>query len=187
MPKLTKHEKPPTGAAVKGAQYRETLQTTGYYVDRIVIVPREFAPMPRPLLRSRGRLVSRWPSEGVFSGMAESISPIRGCFCKPKPGLEHRLPPIAPDPGLRTRREERALLIVPMSSGWLFLDRVARQHCPSPLHQHAQHNSIAGSKGTNYHRTVGCVLTVCLSPGDKRIRSVVRLPLSTVLRHSLDL
>ena len=25
-----------------------------------------------------------------------------------------------------------------MSSGRLFLDRVARQHCPSPLHRHAQ-------------------------------------------------
>ena len=27
-----------------------------------------------------------------------------------------------------------------MSSGRLFLDRVARQHCPSPLHRHAQIN-----------------------------------------------
>jgi DNA-binding transcriptional ArsR family regulator len=31
-------------------------------------------------------------------------------------------------------------LIVPMSSGRLFLDRVARQHCPSPLHRHTQIN-----------------------------------------------
>jgi hypothetical protein len=28
-----------------------------------------------------------------------------------------------------------------MSSGRLFLDRVARQHCPSPLHRHAQANT----------------------------------------------
>jgi hypothetical protein len=28
-----------------------------------------------------------------------------------------------------------------MSSGRLFLDRVARQHCPSPLHRHPQHNT----------------------------------------------
>ena len=41
-------------------------------------------------------------------------------------------------PGPRTRRENHALLIVPMSSGRLFLDRVARQHCPSPLHRLAQ-------------------------------------------------
>jgi len=41
-------------------------------------------------------------------------------------------------PGSRTRREDHALLIVPMSSDRLFLDRVARQHGPSPLHRHAQ-------------------------------------------------
>jgi hypothetical protein len=28
-----------------------------------------------------------------------------------------------------------------MSSGRLFLDRVARQHCPSPLHRHGQNNT----------------------------------------------
>jgi hypothetical protein len=68
-------------------------------------------------------------------------------------------------PGPRTRREDRALLIVQMSSDRLFLDRVARQHCPSPLHRHTQHNSIAGSNGTIYHRTVTSVLTGCLTPG----------------------
>ena len=53
-------------------------------------------------------------------------------------------------PGPRTRREEHALLIVPMSSDRLFLDRVARQHGPSPLHRHAQinmHFSQARAKG----------------------------------------
>ena len=45
----------------------------------------------------------------------------------------------APSPGKRTRREEHALSHRPqMSSGRLFLDRVARQHCPSPLHRHTQ-------------------------------------------------
>ena len=37
-----------------------------------------------------------------------------------------------------------------MSSGRLFLDRVARQHCPSPLHRHLQtnmHSSQAQAKG----------------------------------------
>ena len=52
-----------------------------------------------------------------------------------------------------------------MSSGWLFLDRVARLHCPSPLHQRSQHKSIAASMETNYHRTVTSVLTGCLTPG----------------------
>ena len=47
----------------------------------------------------------------------------------------------APGPGKRTRREDHAPSHRPqMSSGRLFLDRVARQHCPSPLHRHEQNN-----------------------------------------------
>jgi hypothetical protein len=54
------------------------------------------------------------------------------------------LPPAGgSSPGSRTRREDHALLIVPMSSGRLFLDRVARQHCPSPLHRHPQINMLS--------------------------------------------
>ena len=52
-----------------------------------------------------------------------------------------------------------------MSSGWLFLDRVARLHRPSPLHQHPRHKTIDAPKGTNYHRLVTGVLTGCLSRG----------------------
>ena len=52
-----------------------------------------------------------------------------------------------------------------MSSGRLFLDRVARQHCPSPLHRHHQNTAIAEKKGTDYHRTVSGVLTLCLTRG----------------------
>ena len=45
----------------------------------------------------------------------------------------------APSPGSRTCREDHAPSHRPqMSSGRLFLDRGARQHCPSPLHRHAQ-------------------------------------------------
>ena len=48
----------------------------------------------------------------------------------------------APHPGKRTRREDRAPSHRPqMSSDRLFLDRVARQHCPSPLHRHTQNNT----------------------------------------------
>ena len=48
----------------------------------------------------------------------------------------------APSPGSRTRREDRAPTHRPqMSSGRLFLDRVARQQSPSPLHRHEQHNT----------------------------------------------
>jgi hypothetical protein len=47
----------------------------------------------------------------------------------------------APHPGRRTRREDHALAHRPqMSSGRLFLDRVARQQSPSPLHRHTQLN-----------------------------------------------
>jgi len=52
-----------------------------------------------------------------------------------------------------------------MSSGRLILDRVARQHCPSPLHQRSQHKSIAASMETNYHRTVTSVLTAVSAQG----------------------
>ena len=34
-----------------------------------------------------------------------------------------------------------------MSSGRLFLDRVARQHCPLPLHRQDQDKTIAGANG----------------------------------------
>ena len=45
----------------------------------------------------------------------------------------------APGPGRRTRREDHAPSHRPqMSSDRLFLDRVARQHCPSPLHRQGQ-------------------------------------------------
>jgi hypothetical protein len=44
--------------------------------------------------------------------------------------------------------------------------RVARQHCPPPLHRHAHPKSVPGSGTMNLQRTVNSVLTVCLSPGD---------------------
>lgn len=48
----------------------------------------------------------------------------------------------APSQGQRTRREDHALSHRPqMSSGRLFLDRVARQQSPSPLHRRSQHNT----------------------------------------------
>ena len=48
----------------------------------------------------------------------------------------------APSPGSRTRREDHAPSHRPqMSSGRLFLDRVARQQSPSPLHRRPQHNT----------------------------------------------
>ena len=49
----------------------------------------------------------------------------------------------APGPGKRTRREDHALLIVRDEFRPAFLDRVARQHCPSPLHRRWQNNTAS--------------------------------------------
>ena len=135
-------------------------------MDRVVIVSRKFTPIPKPPLSNREQLNSDGHQNAFFEA-SRNLSLLCGPAFRPKPGLEHCLPPIAPNPSLRTRREEHALLIVPMSSGRLFLDRVARPHGPSPLHRHVQNNSIAQSKETDYHRTVNSVLTVCLTSGGK--------------------
>jgi len=73
----------------------------------------------------------------------------------------------APSPGKRTRREDHAPSHRPqMSSGRLFLDRVARQHCPSPLHRHPHPKTVPGWGTIKWQRTANSVLTVCLSQGD---------------------
>jgi hypothetical protein len=45
--------------------------------------------------------------------------------------------------------------------------RVARQHCPSPLHRHHQNKTIAASSGSIYHRAVTGLVTVRLSSWGK--------------------
>ena len=100
-------------------------------------------------------------------GMAESIDPMWSFINS----VGHRLPS-GPD---RAKERNGRITSCPsssMSSGRLFLDRGARQHCPSPLHRQVQIKSLAAVNGTKYHRTVNCVLTVCLSPGgNPRLRS----------------
>ena len=54
-----------------------------------------------------------------------------------------------------------------MSSALAIPQRVARQHCPSPLHQQCQIKSFAPSTEMLYHRPVHSLLFVCLSQGDK--------------------
>ena len=66
-----------------------------------------------------------------------------------KPGPAYRFP-AGSGPGSKARRKETRLLIVATSSGRLFLDRVGRHHCPSPLHRHTHtnmHFSQAPAKG----------------------------------------
>jgi hypothetical protein len=156
-----------SGGGGKGAHDRETLQTTGR-TTRIVIVPREFAPIPHapaglPIpMAIRMRFLRH---DGIYRSDVVQAKP----RTKPWGGA---VPPPAGRPRAQVKeRVGRTTLSSSsaMSSGRLFLDRVARQHCPSPLHRHGQHNSIARFEGTNYHRTVSSVLTVCVSSGGRRI------------------
>ena len=55
-----------------------------------------------------------------------------------------------------------------MSSDRLFLDRVARQRCPSPLHRQFHPKTVPEWGTMNLQRTAHSVLTVCLSQGDNR-------------------
>jgi hypothetical protein len=83
--------------------------------------------------------------------------------CKPGVGAASRWS--APWPSYRTRREVHALPIVLMSFDRLFLDRVARQQSPSPLHRQPQLKLSPCWTGTSFHRTATTPLTSCLSPG----------------------
>ena len=88
----------------------------------------------------------RLPKPGRVSGMrflrqAESIGPM-GLNCKSKnrrPGGGVP-PPVGRPPSPSKERDGRSALCSSsaMSSDRLFLDRVARQHCPSPLHRQVQ-------------------------------------------------
>src|ERR1035441_5665064 len=70
-----------------------------------------------------------------FLRHAESIGPM--CSLNPRP--ESRLPLVGPRSPVKERDGRNAFCSsAAMSSDRLFLDRVARQHCPSPLHRHAQ-------------------------------------------------
>jgi hypothetical protein len=158
------------GCRGKGAHNRETLQTTGFYVGRIVIVPGEFAPIlhvPAGLPIPMGIRMRFLRHDGIYrSDVVQNKTKT-----KPWGGT---VPPPAGRP--RAQVKERAGRIAlfsssAMSSGRLFLDRVGRHQSPSPLHRHGQHNLIATPEGTNYHRTVNSVLTVCLSSGGRRMMS----------------
>ena len=78
------------GRGGKGAHYRETLQTTGFYVGRIVIVPREFAPIPHALaglsipMAIRMRFVRH---DGIYrSDVVQKPNPGNGTNCLPPVG-----------------------------------------------------------------------------------------------------
>ena len=52
-----------------------------------------------------------------------------------------------------------------MSSDRLILDRVARQHCPSPLHRQLDHTILDRFFKRIYHRTVSVSFPPCLTGG----------------------
>ncbi len=83
---------------------------------------------------------ARLPKNQRISGMrfwryAESIGPMES----QNPGGRVP-PPVGRPPGPSKERDGRSALCssFAMSSDRLFLDRVARQHCPSPLHRQGQ-------------------------------------------------
>ena len=51
-----------------------------------------------------------------------------------------------------------------MSSGRLFLDRVARQQCPSPLRRQCEDKTLDRRSESNYHRTASFWFSGCLTP-----------------------
>ena len=115
------------GGGGKGAHNRETLQTTGFYAGRVVIVPREFAPIPHapaglPIpMAIRMRFLRH---DGIYRSDVVQTT-------KTKPWGE-AVPPPAGRPRAQVKeRVGRTTLLSSsaMSSGRLFLDRVARQHC----------------------------------------------------------
>jgi hypothetical protein len=125
-----------SGGGGKGAHNRETLQTTGFYAVRVVIVPRGFAPIPHapaglPIpMAIRMRFLRH---DGIYRSDV-----VQTTKTKPWGGT---VPPPAGRPRAQVKeRVGRTTLFSSsaMSSDRLFLDRVARQHCPSPLHRHAQ-------------------------------------------------
>ena len=83
-----------SGGGDKGAYSRETLQTTGFYVGRIVIVPREFAPTshaPAGLLIPMAIRMRFLRHDGIYRSDVVKR--------QPNPGTGPcRLPPGGPEP-----------------------------------------------------------------------------------------
>ena len=88
-----------------------------------------FPATPRPRLPKIRRIL-----EMRFLRHAESIGPMHSNL-----GRVRRLPLVGDQAPVKERDGRNALCSSSaMSSGRLFLDRVARQHCPPPLYRHAQ-------------------------------------------------
>ena len=100
-------------------------------------------PFPATLLPQPAPIVDI--GDVRFSGITESIAPMGSQNQKQNHlnlGAVCRLPLVGTQAPVRERDGRSASCSSSaMSSGRLFLDRVARQHCPSPLHRHGQRNT----------------------------------------------
>jgi len=88
-------------------------------------IARRWNPHPicfRCCLQTRRWYQMEGALESVFEGMKELS--LRCVVTAGKPGPGHRLPFVGPEPSCRTRQEEHALSIIPISSGRLFLSGV---------------------------------------------------------------
>ena len=148
------------GAQTKVARRRKFALTGKHPARPALVRPGDFLIAKESLRRSLPRhfLASASHHTGVppvcvFQGMAESFWSDGVSKAKPlKPGRGTASRWSAPEAqskdatGGTTRPAHRPQ----MSSDRLFLDRVARQHCPSPLHRHTQinmHSPEAQAKG----------------------------------------
>ena len=169
------------GGGVKGAHNRETLQTTGR-TTRILIVPREFAPIPHTPAGSPIPMAIRMRflrHHGIYR--SDVVQTNRTLGRDRTASRRSAQAQVKERVGRTTLFSSSA-----MSSGRLFLDRVGRHQSPSPLHRRDQNKSIARSEGTIYHRTVSSVLTGCLTFRDKRnqlLRNQARFVLEQAGQH----
>ena len=99
-----------------------------------------------------------------FSGMTESIGPMWSKRLQTGAGV----PPPVGRPRCPAKGRDGRGAPYPsfaMSSGRLFLDRVARQQSPSPLHRQPDHKTLDESEERIYHRTVTAAFPSCLTRG----------------------
>ena len=90
------------------------------------------------------------PMNAFFNHLGRSTAP--------RPGSTQAYSKDAPEVLRPTHRRDEYRPAIPQ--------RVARQHCPPPLHRHAHPKTVPGSATMNFQRTVNSVLTVCLNLGD---------------------
>jgi hypothetical protein len=109
-------------------------------------------------MKIEGALEMRFARHHEIYRSEVSLLPVNWAWLPPPVG-RHRSPAIGRD-GRSTPCPSFS-----MSFGRLFLDRVARQQSPSPLHRQPQHKPALGWKAAIFQRTATNPLTSCLTPG----------------------